>query len=117
MKIVRNRKDLINYLNNIRINNQVGLIPTMGSIHQGHLSLIKQSVKNKYITCVSIFINPTQFNRTSDFKSYPRSEKKVSIIQILRRFESLKSFLFFCYFLNIIFPKIGDFAFERHQRK
>ena len=76
MKIVRNRKDLINYLNNIRINNQVGLIPTMGSIHQGHLSLIKQSVKNKYITCVSIFINPTQFNRTSDFKSYPRSEKK-----------------------------------------
>ncbi len=76
MKIVRNRKDLINYLNNIRINNQVGLVPTMGSIHQGHLSLIDQSVKNKYITCVSIFINPTQFNRISDFKSYPRSEKK-----------------------------------------
>ena len=55
MKIVRNRKDLINYLNNIRINNQVGLVPTMGSIHQGHLSLINQSVKNKYITCVNKF--------------------------------------------------------------
>ena len=51
-------------------------VPTMGGLHKGHISLIKQSKKSKFKTLVSIFVNPKQFNKKSDFKSYPRNTKK-----------------------------------------
>ena len=51
-------------------------VPTMGGLHKGHISLIKQSKKSKFKTLVSIFVNPKQFNKKSDYRSYPRSTKK-----------------------------------------
>ena len=48
----------------------------MGGLHKGHISLIKQSKKSKFKTLVSIFVNPKQFNKKSDFRSYPRNTKK-----------------------------------------
>ena len=51
-------------------------VPTMGGLHKGHISLIKQSKKSKFKTLVSIFVNPKQFNKKRDFKSYPRNTKK-----------------------------------------
>ena len=54
----------------------IGLVPTMGSLHEGHLSLIKNAVENCDEVWVSIFINPTQFNNESDLKNYPKNIKK-----------------------------------------
>ena len=51
----------------------VSFIPTMGCLHRGHLSLIKKSVKYKRKILVSIFVNPKQFNKRDDYKSYPRN--------------------------------------------
>jgi len=76
MLIVRKKKILRSYLIKQRIKNQIAFIPTMGSIHRGHLSLIKNSKKKKCITCVSIFVNPAQFNNNKDFRLYPKNEKK-----------------------------------------
>ena len=54
----------------------ISFVPTMGGLHKGHISLIKQSKKSKFKTLVSIFVNPKQFNKKSDFRSYPRNTKK-----------------------------------------
>ena len=77
MQILRNKKELEHLLTQIRENDlQIGLIPTMGSIHEGHLSLVKKSTQNKLFSLVTIYINPTQFNDREDYLSYPTEEKK-----------------------------------------
>ena len=70
MKILKTKNDLKKAILNTK---NLGFVPTMGSLHEGHISLIKKSKKNSEKTLVSIYINPTQFNKKKDFKSYPRN--------------------------------------------
>ena len=80
MKIILNKDDLNEALYNVK---NLGFVPTMGSLHKGHISLIKKSKKICNKTIVSIFINPTQFNNKADFFKYPRNFKKD--IKILKK--------------------------------
>jgi pantoate--beta-alanine ligase len=76
MKIIENKTELLDFLKNIRKQKKkIGLIPTMGSIHKGHLSLIKNCQKLGFFSLVTIFVNPTQFNDLKDFNLYPRDRE------------------------------------------
>ena len=72
MKILLNKDDLNEALLGA---SDLGFVPTMGSLHEGHKSLIKKSIKECNKTVVSIFINPTQFNNKTDYKNYPINYK------------------------------------------
>ena len=73
MKIFRNKKSLVSEISNKK---NIAFVPTMGSIHKGHLSLIKRAKKKTKNVLVSIYVNPKQFNSNSDFKRYPRNINK-----------------------------------------
>ena len=74
MEILENKKNLDVFLSNTRENSQkIGLIPTMGSIHKGHLSLVEKSKNTNCFSLTTIFINPTQFNDPKDFYEYPQN--------------------------------------------
>jgi pantoate--beta-alanine ligase len=73
MKLIKLKTDLIKA---IEFNERLGFVPTMGSLHEGHKTLIKTSQKNCKKTLVSIFVNPTQFNNKKDYKTYPKNLKK-----------------------------------------
>ncbi len=77
MKQYKSKLDLSKYLNTLKINDKtIGFVPTMGALHNGHLSLINKCSKENDITVVSIFVNPTQFNNKNDLINYPRTLAK-----------------------------------------
>ena len=84
MKIILNNRDLSKTLGPF---NDIGFVPTMGGIHEGHISLIKRSIKSNKKTIVSIFVNPKQFNNVKDFNSYPANIKKD--LTILKKIKKL----------------------------
>ena len=74
MKVFSKIVDLQNALFDERkAGKSVGLVPTMGALHEGHASLVRRSVKDNDVTVVSVFVNPTQFNDQGDLNRYPRT--------------------------------------------
>ena len=81
MIIFKEQKELKKHLTKLN-NSLIGFAPTMGALHQGHISLIKESNKTCNITICSIYVNPTQFNNPDDFLNYPKNIKDdIKILQ------------------------------------
>jgi len=83
VKIYNNITNLKEYLNT---QENIGFVPTMGSLHQGHLSLIKNAIPNNDCIVVSIFVNPTQFDNKDDLEKYPKDlNKDIDLIKTLNK--------------------------------
>ena len=103
MKVLLNNTSLFKAL---RPFNDIGFVPTMGGIHEGHLSLISKSNKICKKTIVSIFINPKQFNNKKDLKSYPRNLKKD--LKILKKSKKVDF---------VYLPKFNDIYKDKNKPK
>ena len=101
MKIILNNSILRKTLGPF---NDIGFVPTMGGIHEGHVSLIEKSIKFNKKTIVSIFVNPKQFNDIKDFKSYPSNIKNdLAILKKIRKLDF------------IYIPKFKDIYEDKEQ--
>ena len=81
MKLFHQKTELKSYLNKNRDEKTISFVPTMGALHEGHLSLIKNAKDNSDIVVCSIFINPTQFNDLKDLEKYPvTTEKDIQLL-------------------------------------
>ena len=76
LKVIRRKSILKEAVDEFRKSNlSIGLVPTMGALHKGHISLIEMSNMHYDVTIATIFVNPTQFNNTEDLAKYPRNEE------------------------------------------
>ncbi|WP_068757033.1 pantoate--beta-alanine ligase, partial [Oleiphilus sp. HI0125] len=90
MKILHTLKELREELNQARkANHKIGLVPTMGNLHEGHLRLVDRARESNSFTVATIFVNPLQFGENEDFDSYPRTLEKDSSLLAARNCDVL----------------------------
>ena len=105
LKIIHNIELLRYTLSNVRKNKQsIGFVPTMGCLHEGHVSLLQKSINDNNVTLCSIYVNPTQFNDKIDFKKYPRDIN--SDIKVLKKINC-----------DILFLPIDDEIYPKNDTK
>lgn len=108
MEIFKQITPLKAYLKELRLSGKsIGLIPTMGALHQGHMALIKAAQSKNAITVCSVFVNPTQFNNRADLLKYPRTQERDT--ELLKE---VRCDVLFSPEINEIYPQTAQLKFD-----
>ena len=108
MEIFNTKKEILQRVSQLKTDNKtIGFVPTMGALHNGHLSLIRCSQKETDITIVSIFVNPTQFNNSNDLEKYPRT-----IDADIKKLESISTDILFMPDEKEVYPEKDTRIFD-----
>ena len=105
MKIFRLKEDLKSYLHTQNDEKIVSFVPTMGALHNGHMTLISKAKQNSDLVVCSIFVNPTQFNNSEDLEKYPRT-----IDEDLAALNDLNCDI-------VYLPEVSDLYYENEKAK
>jgi pantoate--beta-alanine ligase len=101
MRLIRDPKKLQALLRKERARGKsVGFVPTMGALHEGHLSLVRSSSRENKVTVVSIFVNPAQFGRNEDYSKYPRV-----LAKDIKKLRTVKVDYLFCPSVASMYPE------------
>ena len=118
MKIISSPQELKEYLKNINLS--IGFVPTMGALHEGHISLIKKAKEQNEMVVVSIFLNPTQFLKGEDLDKYPKkdeADKKIcSLSGVDVLFFPQSSDMYGADEVSILAPKVRGYVLEGQSR-
>ncbi|KHJ37925.1 pantothenate synthetase [Pedobacter glucosidilyticus] len=104
MKRITRKEDLTSLLLQYKQEGKrIGLVPTMGALHQGHISLVQQSLKYTDVTVASIFVNPTQFNNKTDLLKYPKP-----IVEDIAKLEQAGCHILFHPEVEEMYPEVDE---------
>ena len=113
VKLIKTKSELIDERNQHN-NKKIGFVPTMGNLHQGHLSLIQKSLSQNDITFVSIFVNPTQFGPNEDYNNYPRTLEE-DLIKINSLSSKNNIIVFAPETIDDVYPKNFNTSFSQKE--
>ena len=106
MKIISSLSEFLVWRASVSSSIEIGFVPTMGALHDGHAALVERSLSGADITVVSIFVNPKQVGENEDFNSYPRTNMKTYIVL------TLKALPLTTYFLNSLRERVVQISFQ-----
>ena len=112
MIVAKTLEEFIQARESLEHKDSIGFVPTMGALHQGHISLVEHSTAKCKHTIVSIFVNPTQFNNPQDLATYPRTLEADCALLEANGVDNINFILFSYFDMSVVNMRVRNHVYE-----